>query len=68
MNRRKNGRPFTYDEETIMTIAGIKYRLQLGCRECEGLARMALGEGNALDFTTLCRRINKMDDIVTRQS
>ena len=61
MNEGKNGRPFIYDEETMMVIAGIVYQLGLACRGCEGLAIMALGEENAPDHTTIWRRINKMD-------
>ena len=60
MNKGKNGRPFIYDEETMMVIAGIVYQLGLACRGCEGLAIMALGEENAPDHTTIWRRINKM--------
>ena len=61
MNKGKNGRPFIYDEETMMGIAGIVYQLGLACRGCEGLAIMALGEENAPDHTTIWRRINKMN-------
>ena len=61
MNKGKNGRPFIYDEETMMVMAGIVYQLRLACRGCEGLAIMALGEENAPDHTTIWRRINKMD-------
>ena len=61
MNKGKNGRPFIYDEETMMVIAGIVYQLGLTCRGCEGLAVMALGEENAPDHTTIWRRINKMN-------
>ena len=61
MNKGKNGRPFIYDEETMMVVAGIVYQLGLACRGCEGLAVMALGEENAPDHTTIWRRINKMD-------
>ena len=60
MNKGKNGRPFIYDEETMMVIARIVYQLGLACRGCEGLAIMALGEENAPDHTTIWRRINKM--------
>ena len=61
MNKGKNGRPFIYDEETMMVMAGIVYQLGLACRGCEGLAIMALGEENAPDHTTIWRRINKMN-------
>ena len=61
MNKKKNGRPFDYSELTIMAIAGVRYRLKLAYRPCEGLAISALGEKDAPDHTTLCRRINKMN-------
>ena len=61
MNKKKNGRPFDYSELTIMAIAGVRYKLKLAYRPCEGLAISALGEGDAPDHTTLCRRINKMN-------
>ena len=61
MNKKKNGRPFDYSELTIMTIAGVRYNLKLAYRSCEGLAISALGEKDAPDHTTLCRRINKMN-------
>ena len=61
MNKKKNGRPFEYSELTIMAIAGVRYNLQLAYRSCEGLAISALGKKDAPDYTTLCRRINKMN-------
>ena len=61
MNRGKNGRPFSYDEGTIMMIAGLKYKLKLSYRVCEGMVRKTLGEESAPDHTTLCRRINGMN-------
>ena len=44
-----------------MAIAGVRYNLQLAYRSCEGLAISALGKKDAPDYTTLCRRINKMN-------
>ena len=61
MNRKKNGHPFTYSETLIVSIAIIRTVCSLSYRVCEGLAQEALGKGNAPDFTTLQRRINKID-------
>ena len=44
-----------------MAIAGVRYKLKLAYRPCEGLAISALGEKDAPDHTTLCRRINRMN-------
>ena len=61
MNRKKNGHPFTYSETLIASIAIIRTVCGLSYRVCEGLAQEALGRENAPDFTTLQRRINKID-------
>ncbi len=61
MNDKKNGRPFGYSESTIMAIAGVRYSLQPAYRSCGGLAVSNLGKKDAPDYTTLCRRINKMN-------
>ena len=61
MNRRKNDHPFTYSETLIVSIAIIRTVCGLPYRMCEGLAQEVLGRENAPDFTTLQRRINKID-------
>ena len=61
MNRRKNGHPFAYSETLIISIAIIRAVCGLSYRMCEGLAREALGRENAPDFTTLQKRISKVD-------
>ena len=61
MNRKKNGHPFAYSETLIVSIAIIRTVCGLSYRVCEGLAQEALGEGDAPDFTTLQKRISKVD-------
>lgn len=60
MNRGKNGRPFAYDNTTIMAVAIIRFACGLSYRACQGLAAGVLGEGNAPDHVTLYRRINSI--------
>ena len=66
MNRRKNGRPFAYPETLIISLAIIRTVCGISYRMCEGLAQEALGEENAPDFTTLQRRISKVDTTLVR--
>ncbi len=61
MNRRKNGHPFAYSETLIISIAIIRAVCGLSYRMCEGLAQEALGRENAPDFTTLQKRISRVD-------
>ena len=66
MNRRKNDHPFAYSETLIISIAIIRDVCGLSYRACEGLAQdgsgdFALGRENAPDFTTLQKRISKVD-------
>ena len=58
---KKNGRPYSYPDTVIMTIAGIRaIHGSLPYRMCQGMAISALGEEDAPDHVTLWRRIKAM--------
>ena len=62
MNMNKNGRPYSYPDTVIMSIAGIRaIHGPLPYRMCQGMAESALGEEDAPDHVTLWRRINAME-------
>ena len=62
MNMSKNGRPYSYSDTAIMSIAGIRViHGPLPYRMCQGMAESALGEENAPDHVTLWRRIKAME-------
>ena len=61
MNVNKNGRPYSYPDTVIMSIAGIRaIHGPLPYRMCQGMAESALGEEDAPDHVTLWRRIKAM--------
>ena len=65
MNMNKSGRPYSYPDTVIMSIAGIRaIHGPLPYRMCQGMAESALGEEDAPDHVTLWRRIKSME---TRQ-
>ena len=54
MNVNKNGRPYSYPDTVIMSIAGIRaIHGPLPYRMCQGMAESALGEEDAPDHVTL---------------
>ena len=62
MNMNKNGRPYSYPDTVIMSIAGIRaIHCPLPYRMCQGMAELALGEEDAPDHVTLWRRIRAME-------
>ena len=62
MNVNKNGRPYSYPDTVIMSIAGIRaIHGPLPYRMCQGMAESALGEEDAPDHVTLWRRIKAME-------
>ena len=62
MNMNKSGRPYSYPDTVIMSIAGIRaIHGPLPYRMCQGMAESALGEEDAPDHVTLWRRIKSME-------
>ena len=62
MNVNKNGRPYSYPDTVIMSIAGIRaIHSPLPYRMCQGMAESALGEEDTPDHVTLWRRIRAME-------
>ena len=59
-NAGKNGRPFSYSEGMIAAICRIRSMTGMSFRRMEGIAAALFGEDGAPDFTTLCRRFNKL--------
>ena len=62
MNMNKNGRPYSYPDTVIVSIAGIRaIHSPLPYRMCQGMAESALGEEDAPEHVTLWRRIKAME-------
>ena len=59
-NAGKNGRPFSYSDGMIVAICRIRSMTSMSFRKMEGVAAALFGEDAAPDFTTLCRRFNKL--------
>ena len=67
MNRKKNGRPFTYPDTLFLGLATMRVMCSMGYRELQGMAEEILGKQNVLHYTEIYRRIlaldTKLDDI-----
>ena len=62
MSTNKNGRPYSYPDTVIISIARIcSIHGHLPYRMCQGMAESALGKEDAPDHVTLWRRIKAME-------
>ena len=66
MNRGKRGRPFAYADGLIKTIGTFRLIIDTPYRQCQGAAKDMLGKENTPHFTTLCRRLNRMEIVPGR--
>ena len=59
-NAGKAGRPFSYSEGMIVAVCRIRGMTGMSFRRMEIVATALFGRDSAPDFTTLCRRFNKL--------
>jgi len=60
-NRRKNGAPFLYADAMMMQAAALRTACRVAYRRPGGMIRGMLGGGAAPDYTTIYRRIQRLD-------
>lgn len=60
-NAGKNGHPFVYPSISLDVICRIRRMTGLSFRKMEMIAAALFGNGNAPDYSTLCRRFNKIE-------